>query len=542
MYRVFAFLILAICLLWPGCSRETVTGDMTRFLEQATSIQREKYKLWSDQSAFIEETLGKGMSIQEYEKKRAEEAPEWEKRRTELLKQLKNVQPPSDPAAKEVLETLVRAYSLEDEALREYRESEGRVDESTRGACLREKMRGMESLMQEADDLLVGLIERQGIQIRDWRPGTDPAQMVGRPAGKPGELNMTWSSPINPRVAIPHSSIIAVGIDKEGKVNIVWSERWKPQDKARIKHLTLELVGEQTKPVTVHEEEFSIEMPKVSVDSRGIVHAVWYQEGRWNDSTKRTEARGIAYAFKRPDSSWATAVLAFETALWPVPMAMTADTDGTLHLTWVDGKFDQLRFYHASKMTGRDWDSPSIIGEKRSPFGEVVLVSDGLGGLHLASVDENRILYFNRSEQGIWMEPQVVYQGSIDFSSLAMSVDQRGSIHIAFSSGNNIFYQTRKKGANFGPPGNVSKRLVSGRYPQLASSPDGTTCLVWSGIDPHHGIPFVIMDSHGVLKAHGYVPQTESLRGDLHPSLVATRDNRFHLVWHTGYSRGAPRH
>lgn len=272
-------------------------------------------------------------------------------------------------------------------------------------------------------------------------------------------------------------------VDAEGRAHVVWGES------GAIRYSQLEHAGQWTEPVTIWDAPGKQGlMPRVVVDSTGVIHAVWSEiseERNW-------QASGVWYGRSTDlGRTWSQMLYEPDRGAW---INIGMDAQDNLHLIWLHGVWSREgRWHRLSSDHGLTWSEPAQMFPP-GPFNGLtrwpVLANDSAGRLHYISsfnagvldgvVHSNRILHAAWRE-GAWGEPELVNETVSDPHSLGESADVTISngnrlhvvYHDAMPDSLDIWYTTRQVDA----PASLTQAAVRAPTHVSAWTPPATQAV-----------------------------------------------------------------
>lgn len=240
--------------------------------------------------------------------------------------------------------------------------------------------------------------------------------------------------------------------------------------------------------------------PRVAVDSRGVVHAVWTAE------VVNDNFASVFYANKLPGGSWSAPVKLSGDVLAGSP-DITVDGANNLHVAW-----SGFRAYYTVKPSDGDWSAPAYVSD--SYMDNLRIMADRWGSVHLIGQDLGGIVYAVRSK-GQWSPLSLIAAGG---SYPSLVVDHHGTVHALWAWYDGferwmVNYSSKPKDGLWSPV----MRASSGDawMPDLAVDAVGTLHGVWGTLGPTATVEY----RNKPLGANWSVPLTVALGSQ--PRVVA---------------------
>jgi hypothetical protein len=282
-------------------------------------------------------------------------------------------------------------------------------------------------------------------------------------------------------------------VDFFGNVHIVWNE-YNSYDKQAFVFYKMKPLGGNWSPT----EQISLENhhvysnPYLACDAAGMVHVVWVANcsNVWN----------LFYRNKPLGGSWSpTEMFTNESNnRFPDYPSLAVETDGTVHVVWVEAMFHSIywtdEIYYNMRSPDGKWSIPEIISTKRlfvfSMFPSIVIGSDGT--VHIAWIDYyipslirgGDILYRMKSHDGTWSRIEKINKKTYLIAEIDLAIGLDETVHIVWSEfsswywtaveGTSIFYSMKPSSGTWVQPAEMisidSKDFA--HFPQIAIGPD----------------------------------------------------------------------
>jgi len=230
------------------------------------------------------------------------------------------------------------------------------------------------------------------------------ARALALDGGLGGELRLTTT--MNTANQGDNGYVPVVAISEAGVVHVLWYDfRWDPGN-ADIFHKRRQGSGWVTplgdssdvnvsRAVTAG---FSAGAPAIACGASEIVHAIWAELGPGGIARVR-------HARFDPQSGWTVPeTVASPGSTVDAPTAVI-DSQGVLHVVWVDGRHPQHTLYTRSLPPGGGWGAELLLTNPAVDAGEPCLTATSDGALHLVWHDTrvaltNREIFYRRRAPG----------------------------------------------------------------------------------------------------------------------------------------------
>lgn len=297
----------------------------------------------------------------------------------------------------------------------------------------------------------------------------------------------------------------------DGTLHVVWAERDGPNGTYRIwtRRLWGGTWGTPERIVDYLEtdpgdlgDDIGAKYPSLAIAPSGDLHLFWHDY-----RVAGIDNVELYWKMRPAGGAWdpsREADVRLTTSLHPetmgqnayVPVAVAA-SDGAIHLTWYDYRFDasNAEILSRTRPAGGEWDlTPGDSADERVTtdpgHSELVdLAVDPTGHLHAVwrSVETGvRVRYSERDPvSGAWSSPFAVDDSMMVVGAPAVAVDNVGTIHVVWPDSKNggraLFTRTRDAGGTWSPaPERITRPSEGADEPSLATAPDGTLHLVFS--------------------------------------------------------------
>lgn len=238
--------------------------------------------------------------------------------------------------------------------------------------------------------------------------------------------------------------------DEEGNYYVAYRKKYEKQSEIFVTRFSREgKVSGTTKPIAIISEEDQ-RVPSIAIDSKGIVHIVWYG----SDTEKEKNNRQIKYARSSDRgetwSSWRniTFVSGYSKGedFWQEHPSILAGSNGMLYIVW-EGKDEQNKRqqikFSRSNNGGDSWSSwKNIRVTRNNTQSRPSLAEDGNGRLYVFMYssqgdgnDVQKIQYAGSSDRGeTWNDWQPISDQKFDARHASVAQDFSGNIHIVWRS------------------------------------------------------------------------------------------------------------
>ncbi|HEX78297.1 MAG TPA: hypothetical protein G4O03_07850 [Dehalococcoidia bacterium] len=337
----------------------------------------------------------------------------------------------------------------------------------------------------------------------------------------------TWSAPVNVSHSADDSDELALAIDTQDCLHLVWRESWDIFYASKS-------IDASWSPIVNVSQTGEARLPDMAVDGAGTVHVVWLDGSV-------SEFSGLLYAAKPLGNAWSSPItLSVGQAGYP---AIAVDSEEGLHLVWDDvlPPFDSRQIFYATKPKGGTWSTPTNVSETTGGSQRPHLVIDDGGCLHLIWETMVKplwgnwapdIFYATKPSGGSWSVANIS-QSSGDSREPHLAADAEGLPHIVWQEdmgdGNwDILY------AAMALDGSWSKVNISGNpgfsfRPVIAVDGRGKPHVAWDDKS---------LDNWEVLYAtrppQGWSPPqnlSDNSGSSLWPVLVVDAEDNLHVLW-----------
>jgi hypothetical protein len=285
----------------------------------------------------------------------------------------------------------------------------------------------------------------------------------------------SWSAPVNLSVAGLSAESPQVTVDSTGLATAIW---WGVNGENRIiQSSTSQSGGPWSTPVPISAIGGDGTQPQVTVDSTGLVTAIW---------SRNNGSAYIIQSSTRPrGGTWSTPVDLSEPGSSAYYPRVTVDSTGLVTAVWMRYVAPHYRIQASTRPRGGDWSTPFNLSPSGQNAGDGEVVVDS-NGLVTAIWTRNNVLQAsNLLRGGSWSTPVDVSStvAGRTASSPNLTVDSAGRAIAIWKGTDDSFNRvvqssTSLQGAAWSTPSNVSTLIPV--YPQVTVDSSGLATAAWS--------------------------------------------------------------
>ena len=278
--------------------------------------------------------------------------------------------------------------------------------------------------------------------------------------------------------------------------------------------------------------------PQIVQTSDGVLHAVWADATPI--SGNQTTASDIFYSYKSPGESWSSPIIVAPIHQYNATYTdLIVDSNGTIHLVWLNLLYGGADVSYASKPLGGVWSQGQVIANQIS-FGSYyapAIALDSLNGAHVTWSDGIGTHYAYKPAGGSWSTPISI--GNFGEIPHGIAVDTNDYIYVFYVFEETLYEISKPLGGDWSPPeivfSNVETFLIE-------ANPSGGLLAFWndqttlyfasSDADGNWSAP-IIVSSQGtpvVLKA-----LTVADNGNIHLSWMETENNEYKAYYRSRF-------
>jgi len=278
--------------------------------------------------------------------------------------------------------------------------------------------------------------------------------------------------------------------DVANNAHAIWSEMVGIN--YQIMYSVREPTGFWAMPKNISNSQVWATAPTSVIDSDGMVHVVWNEH-----KSTSADRYDVFYATKRMGEEWSVPVNISQT-VGPMGPTLSWDTEGTLHLIWLEGQSDDRSITYSQKTKEGWWSRATTIPGTEKAVGDIDLCVDSKGTVLVAWNDRDRVYVSEKQKVSAWSSPKLV--SSLGKKSLRqeMAVDQLGTVYLVWDEwpdgAGRIMYCWRVADGEWSSPVYLSgiDRKASGA--KLAVDIDSGVYALWIQYpDPEPGVPSLLL-------------------------------------------------
>jgi hypothetical protein len=292
-----------------------------------------------------------------------------------------------------------------------------------------------------------------------------------------------------------------IAYDKKGNTYIAYRKKYLGLYEIFVARVTgddkPEISGTKNPIATINAA--SQRVPAIAVDSKGIIHTVWYGSDNWQENNRQ-----IKYAASSDTgqtwSKWKNIapVAGYTTRelYWQEHPTLLVGPDDTLYVVWegkdTSNKNQQIKF-SKSEDGGENWSPWKNIAISKNTQSRPSLVIDQKGNLHLFMYssqgnpmgDIQQIEYATSLDRGdSWSAWQAISDPLFDSRHASIAIDSHDVIHVAWRAGasttqpSQIFYSALANGEW----GNILPLPTSTQYqffPNIGITKNDQVYITW---------------------------------------------------------------
>jgi len=291
--------------------------------------------------------------------------------------------------------------------------------------------------------------------------------------------NSGWSDPINISTPGENAREPKLVVDQNGRAIAIWTS--DVGDVGVVQSSSRPEDGVWSEPVTISDVEIDSYDPQISVDSVGLVTAVWATENDVIES--RTSQNG---------EPWSPSEEISDPALEAAFPQLTVDSTGLVTAAWES--FDgQDKFIQSStRPSGGSWSEVVNISPDAQLSERVKLQADAAGTVHAIWIGTDDIGNFiqtsSRPQDGFWSEPENISTASTD-STLEpqLTIGSSGQAIVVWGIGDGgydlIKSSFRSSEGDWSDPASLSLAGQDAKRPQVTVDSTGLATAIWLRFD-----------------------------------------------------------